>query len=143
MNDIVLGLFNRNLDNKYRIIIPKIAGVEENEELVIILNDDYFEIKELKTVITNLKNIKAKIDNATNSKDIEFYCNLKNEITSCISGTITRDSQGRIIIGKYVAEKYDLKKDVIIEGVMDGLRVWNPDKFNQHQESMMKRNVRK
>lgn len=143
MNNNILGIFNRSIDDKSRIILPKIAGIEEKEELVIILRQDYFEIKEAKAIINQLKNLDTKIDNADNIEKIEFYRMLKDEITSCVSSTITRDSQGRSIIGKNVVEKYELKGEVVIEGIMDGLRVWNPSKFNEHQESIMKRNSRK
>ena len=57
MNDNILGIFNRSIDNKYRIILPKIAGIEEKEELLINLKQDYFEIKEAKEIINQLKNL--------------------------------------------------------------------------------------
>ena len=85
MNNNILGIFNRSIDDKYRIIILKKAGV--------------------------VKNIEDKIDSSTNIKDIEFHHNLKDE--------------------------------VIIEEIMAVLRIWNPDKFNKHQEFIIKRNGRK
>lgn len=143
MYDNILGVFNRSIDNKYRIVVPKFAGVEKDEELVIIIKKDYFEIKELKTIIAKIKNIESKLETASNKETLSFYQDMKNEITACIGHTLKKDSNDRIILGRSIIERYNLNNEVVIEGIMDGLRLWNPTKFNEYQESIMNKKTRK
>ena len=135
MYDNIVGIEGRSIDNKYRIILPKYIGVCEDEKLVLIYKDKYLEVKELTSVLKELKEIIFKVEKANNLELINFYQEKKDILTSCIGSTVRVDKQNRITLGKEIVERYDLASGVMVEGVVDGFRIWNANLFLEHQSN--------
>ena len=61
MYDNILGIETKKIDDKYRIILPKFTGVEIEEELCLILRQDYLEIKNIESVKNELERLKEEL----------------------------------------------------------------------------------
>lgn len=138
MFENIIGTDTRHIDNKYRMILPKFAGCEIGEKLVLVLKEDFLEIKELNIVLEELKELRSLLKSATTIEMFEFYQEKINEITSSIGNVVELDKQNRITLGKDVVVKYNLTEGITIEGVLDGLRVWNFCKFQEHKAKLQK-----
>jgi len=138
MFENILGTDNRHIDNKYRMILPKFAGSKVGEKLVLILKEDYLEIKELNVVLEELKELRLFLKSTTTIEMVNLYQEKIDEITSCIGNIVEPDKQNRITLGKEIVTKYNLTNGIKTEGVLDGLRVWNFHKFQEYQEKISK-----
>lgn len=138
MFENIIGTDNRLIDNKYRMILPKFTGCEVGEKLVLILKEDYLEIKELNVVLEELKELRLILKSAQTVEMFNFYQDKINEITSSIENIVEPDKQNRITLGKDVVTKYNLTEGIKTEGVIDSLRVWNFHKFQEYQKKVSK-----
>ena len=49
------------------------------------------------------------------------------------SGCVTCDKQGRILVPQILKEHADLKKDVVIVGVMDKIEIWDMQRWDEFE----------
>ena len=144
MNEVLIGYETMSIDEKGRVIIPAKFGPKANEDKLIVLVDEhYIELKEYNMFINELKILNDMILNSTDYNKCRFLETEKDRITSCISGEVTVDKQGRINLSKKIVDKYKFDKEIIIEGIFDGFRIWIPDKFDEYQkENIISRKVK-
>lgn len=144
MNEVLIGYETMSIDEKGRVIIPVKFGPKANEDKLIVLVDEhYIELKEYNMFINELKILNDMILNSTDYNKRRFLETEKDRITSCISGEVTVDKQGRINLSKKIVDKYKFDKEIIIEGIFDGFRIWIPDKFDEYQkENIISRKVK-
>lgn len=135
MNEVLLGIENRKIEGKGRLTIPKSFEANEGDFVVVILKKDYFEVKEYDKVVRELKLLKDRLENANDIDIISYLGDKLDSITSCITDKVRVDNQGRIYIGNDVRERYNISKDVVVEGIINGFRVWNPEVFYEYQNT--------
>ena len=143
MYDNILGIETKKIDDKYRIILPKFTGVEIEEELCLILRQDYLEIRSIESVKVELERLKEELKKANNYEIDAFYQEKINGITSCFKGSVKVDKQRRIIIGREIVEAYKLDEGIKIEGAVDSIRIWNLNKFLEYQNNNLTKLSRK
>ena len=143
MNEVLLGFEDRKIEGKSRITIPKKFDAKEGDTLVFILEEDYFEAKEYGVVLREIERLIQRKNSCNKKEAIKYFENKKNEITSSLADIVTVDNQSRVNINKFLLEKYDLTDEVVIEGIYDGFRVWNPEKFYDYQKANISRKSRR
>ena len=143
MFDNILGIDTKSIDEKYRLILPKNVGCEPKEELVLICKKNYLEIRELKKVKEELQELRINLKGATSIEIKNFYQSEIDEITSCTEKVVSVDKQHRITLNKEIVTRYNFANGVKIEGIVDRIRIWNPDKFLEYQNYNLNKKSRK
>lgn len=141
-DNFILGTVSMAIDSKGRVKINRFTGASKDEGLVIMKRDGYVEIFKKEKVINKLKVLKDKLNHVT---DISLYNKYDEEINSILASIdsygVSVDKEGRINLGVDLSSEYNFSGEVYLEGIMDGVRIWNKEEFLQYQKSNIKKNV--
>ena len=125
------GEYRHSLDVKKRLIIPSRIREEMGEKIVITRGLDGclfgYQLSVWQKILEKLNSLPFTKKDA------------RNFTRFMTSGAITLefDKQGRIIIPSYLLDYADIKKNVIIVGVLNRIEIWDASKW----ESFMQENV--
>lgn len=130
----ILGCYERHLDNKRRLIIPKEACVEafDGDKLVVIMRDDFVELKSCHLVLEELREIRERIKTVC---DRNLLVDLENNYEQlCLSiNSKLEVKQGRVLLSKEVVDKYSFDSDngVVVVGFDNCFRIYSADVYNR------------
>lgn len=129
---------------KSRIQLPSFCGAEKGDKLVLLERVNYIEVWNVNDILTILRECQEKIKTSTIIDEIEYYNNQSDMITAFI-GCVKELKDKRLIIGKEILEKYNIKYNdiLIIEGKDNHIRIWPKDKFISYQEKLKKNTTNK
>ncbi len=122
------GSFEHAIDDKGRLSIPARYReiLKRRRERELILVDPLFDACIVAYPIKTWQEIEQNLLNKGNS-DRKF-----REYTRLISAHAVEsavDSQGRILVPPQLREKKDLRRDVVIVGVLDKIEIWNRERW--------------
>lgn len=130
-NVVFTGTFERSLDGKARILLPKRirAGVDASETLFLTPGTD--RCLELHS-IESLTQLSLRASQTTaGSKNLKSFSRLfYAQAEQC-----DIDNQGRIRIPKSLLEYAHLEKDIVIVGVGFNWEIWNVKQWNEYLQS--------
>lgn len=124
----ILGTYVRKVDIKSRIIIPSSTGVEEDDVLCLIRENDLaFKIYSYRLIEAKFKRYRRLINAARNSKDELERKNMRDMLALSIMDKVSVDFQNRIVVPKSIIEEYKIDGRVILCGSDDHLKVFPND----------------
>lgn len=121
-----------NLDNKSRVILPakfrKNISPEADNKLVITRGLDsciyVYPQDEWNKLISAIKNF-----NTFNTEERDFQRRFLMYVTEC-----ELDSQGRILLSPQLIEYANIKKEVVILGLLDKMEIWDPEMKKKYDD---------
>jgi MraZ protein len=122
------GRFEHAIDDKGRLSIPakyrEILKRRRERELVLVdlLFHAYIAAYPIKTWEQIEQNLLSK-----GNSDKQFWEYARLISAGAVESTI--DSQGRILIPPQFREKAELRRDVVIVGVLDKIEIWNRERW--------------
>ncbi|OIP70531.1 MAG: cell division/cell wall cluster transcriptional repressor MraZ [Candidatus Infernicultor aquiphilus] len=121
-----LGQYEHTIDEKGRLIVPAKYREPLGDNFIITYGLDVclfvYSLEEWKTLAEKLKSLPLGQRDARAFKRILF-----SRATNC-----TIDSQGRVIIMKYLREYARIDKEVMIIGVSDRIEIWSKDIWQKY-----------
>jgi MraZ protein len=121
-----LGQYEHTIDEKGRLIVPAKYREPLGENFIITYGLDVclfvYSLEEWKTLAEKLKLLPLGQRDARAFKRILF-----SRATNC-----TIDSQGRVIIMKYLRDYARIDKEVMIIGVSDRIEIWSKDIWQKY-----------
>jgi len=121
-----LGQYEHTIDEKGRLIIPAKYREPLGDNFIITYGLDVclfvYSLEEWKTLAEKLKLLPLGQRDARAFKRILF-----SRATNC-----TIDSQGRVIIMKYLRDYARIDKEVMIIGVSDRIEIWSKDIWQKY-----------
>ncbi len=122
------GSFEHAIDDKGRLSIPARYReiLKRRRERELILVDPLFDACIVAYPIKTWQQIEQNLlSNGNADKKFREYARLisAHAVESAI------DSQGRILIPPQLREKADLRRDVVIVGVLDKIEIWNGERW--------------
>jgi len=143
------GEYSHNIDSKKRIAVPadyrrainegqvatRRGGKDDPDEpprLTIVYGDDRLECLQCysEQTIQKIDDSIARLGRATNErKFLEFFFQTR-------SVTVQLDPTGRLVLAEHLRAKIDLQKSVIFAGKGDSFEIWNPERFQAHQDKL-------
>lgn len=115
------GTYAHNLDAKFRLMLPKKLKLEPGTTLYLMRGyDGAFEIHTSESFAELFNHVAQLPLNKKNAR-------LHTRLTLGSSEEVIVDNHGRIQIPVLFVEKYNLKKEVYLVGVLDHLEVWDKD----------------
>lgn len=124
------GSFRHQIDNKGRLNLParfrRPKGAVETYVITLGLNDCLYVFPE-----DEWNKVEEKL-NSLNRNDSDHLYYLR--LTLYHSATVQADTQGRITLPASLVKEADLGKEVLVNGMLDRLEIWNPEKFAQYLE---------
>jgi len=121
-----LGQYEHNIDEKGRLIVPAKYREPLGDNFIITYGLDVclfvYSLEEWKTLAEKLKLLPLGQRDARAFKRILF-----SRATNC-----TIDSQGRVIIMKYLRDYARIDKEVMIIGVSDRIEIWSKDIWQKY-----------
>ena len=125
-----IGNYERNLDEKSRLIIPTVFRKELEGKFYLApgLDKDclfIYSLPEWEELTKKLKNL-PKSD-----EDAQEY--LRRFFSSCVECVM--DKQGRIVVPTHLMSYAGLDEAVIIAGVMDRIEIWSQNKWTGLKDS--------
>lgn len=122
------GSFEHAIDDKGRLSIPARYReiLKRRRERELILVDPLFDACIVAYPIKTWQQIEQNLLSKGNSdKKFREYARLIS--AHAVESTV--DSQGRILIPPQLREKADLRRDVVIVGVLDKIEIWNRERW--------------
>lgn len=129
MNNMLMGEYHHNIDEKNRLIIPSKFREHLGEKFVItrgIENCLYaYSLESFEKIVKELENIPFT------KKDARVFTRF------FLSGatTVELDKQGRIGITSVLTSYAKLEKECVIIGTGDRLEIWSKDSWDSFYES--------
>lgn len=121
-----LGQYEHTVDEKGRLIVPAKYREPLGDNFIITYGLDVclfvYSLEEWKTLAEKLKLLPLGQRDARAFKRILF-----SRATNC-----TIDSQGRVIIMKYLRDYARIDKEVMIIGVSDRIEIWSKDIWQKY-----------
>jgi MraZ protein len=121
-----LGQYEHTIDEKGRLIVPAKYREPLGDNFIITYGLDVclfvYSLEEWKTLAEKLKLLPLGKRDARAFKRILF-----SRATNC-----TIDSQGRVIIMKYLRDYARIDKEVMIIGVSDRIEIWSKDIWQKY-----------
>lgn len=121
-----LGQYEHTIDEKGRLIVPAKYREPLGDNFIITYGLDVclfvYSLEEWKTLAEKLKLFPLGQRDARAFKRILF-----SRATNC-----TIDSQGRVIIMKYLRDYARIDKEVMIIGVSDRIEIWSKDIWQKY-----------
>lgn len=121
-----LGQYEHTIDDKGRLIVPAKYREPLGDNFIITYGLDVclfvYSLEEWKTLAEKLKLLPLGQRDARAFKRILF-----SRATNC-----TIDSQGRVIIMKYLRDYARIDKEVMIIGVSDRIEIWSKDIWQKY-----------
>jgi MraZ protein len=121
-----LGQYEHTIDEKGRLIVPAKYREPLGDNFIITYGLDVclfvYSLEEWKTLAEKLKLLPLGQRDARAFKRILF-----SRATNC-----TIDSQGRVIIMKYLRDYARIDKEVMIIGVSDRIEIWSKDIWQKY-----------
>ncbi|MCJ7789847.1 MAG: division/cell wall cluster transcriptional repressor MraZ [Candidatus Atribacteria bacterium] len=125
-----LGQYEHTIDEKGRLIVPAKYREPLGDNFIITYGLDVclfvYSLEEWKTLAEKLKLLPLGQRDARAFKRILF-----SRATNC-----TIDSQGRVIIMKYLRDYARIDKEVMIIGVSDRIEIWSKDIWQKYFEKI-------
>lgn len=124
------GSFKHSIDQKGRLNIPaKFRRAPETAESYIITRGlnaclYIFPVDEWEKVENKLRSL------AQTNPDALYYL----RATLANAGDVQVDRQGRITLPPHLIKLAGLGKEVLINGALDRMEIWAPDKFEEYLE---------
>lgn len=127
----IFGCYERRLDNKRRLIIPKEAGIEafDGDKLVVIMGDDFVELKSCHLVSEELREIRERIKMASDKNELVHLENVYEQLCLSINSKL-EVKQGRVLLSKEVVDKYSFDSGVVVAGFDNRFRIYSADVYN-------------
>ncbi|CBE69358.1 MAG: division/cell wall cluster transcriptional repressor MraZ [Candidatus Methylomirabilis oxygeniifera] len=122
------GSFEHAIDDKGRLSIPARYReiLKRRRERELILVDPLFDACIVAYPIKAWQQIEQNLLSHGNS-DRKFREYARLISAHAVESTV--DSQGRILIPPQLREKADLRRDVVIVGVLDKIEIWNRERW--------------
>lgn len=131
-NSEIVGCADMSIDSKGRLTLSKAvdADVHFGDEVVIILNEEFIEIRTSESVFNEMREIKEIIKNANKLDIIEYWDKRFEKLCLAIMRKTTVDKQGRVLFGADVMKDFPFK-DVVVVGFYDSFRVYPAALYNE------------
>lgn len=128
--DIITGEREISIDNKRRIVIPKFTGIEENDRLICIYENDntFFEIinfNDFKKVIKYKNSLSKKF---LEDGDFEKYNIINQEMKKIIEEAFVSsrvDKWSRFVLDSNIVEKFDLNNKILVKGSLTSDNIYS------------------
>ncbi len=125
-----LGQYEHTIDGKGRLIIPANYRKPLGDNFILTFGLDVclfvYPLEEWKTLSEKLKLLPLGQRDARAFKRILF--------SRATSGTL--DSQGRVVIMKYLRDYARLEREVMVIGVLDRLEIWSKDIWQRYSKEI-------
>ncbi|MEA4115495.1 division/cell wall cluster transcriptional repressor MraZ [Mycoplasma sp. 744] len=129
MNNIY-GQFNRNLDDRNRVILPvKIRDLLGTKFYITIGMNGVIELR-------SEKEFQKLTESLTYESNFDPLVRKLKRFWLGNSQEIELDSQNRFIIPKTYLDKAAIQKEVLLLGVGDIVEIWNPQVYQQYLDSI-------
>lgn len=141
MNSCMIDKATVKVDTqKFRITLPKFMDLKPKDLVVLIEKKDFIEIWSQEEIKNRLLNLKKLIQSENVSMmDRQNYQYFSDQITA-FSNTrevVVSLNWNRITLGKELLEKYQVTDKMVVEGVLDHVRLWEHSKFLEYQQSLL------
>ncbi len=143
------GEFRHSLDSKKRVAVPadfrrainagRLAtpgrgadALEDPARLTIVYGDDRLECLQCysESTIQKIDDAIAHLGRATHErKFLEFFFQTRSVM-------VQLDPTGRLVLAEHLRTKIDLQTSVIFAGKGESFEIWNPQRFQAHQETL-------
>lgn len=126
----MFGRHNRNLDDKYRVVLPSPFKDELGEKFYLTIGLD-------KNVEIRSQDVFNQYINILNGKS-EFDKNVRILKRFILGNTfeIELDKQGRISLPKHIIDSLALKKEVVFIGTGSIVELWSKEVLEEHESSI-------
>lgn len=125
-DNVLMGEYHHNIDDKNRIIIPAKFRDELKENFVVTKGLEgclfVYPENEWNTIVSQLKNIPFTKKDARNF----------TRVFMASASMLDFDKQGRINIPKPLVEYAKLDKECVVIGVNDRLEIWDKVSFDHY-----------
>jgi len=122
---MLMGEYSHTIDTKGRVIVPSKFRESLGEVFIVTKGLDGclfgYPESEWKTIEEKFRNIPLTTKDARKFSRFFFAGACDCEF----------DKQGRILLPQVLREHADLKKDVVIVGVMNRIEIWDKDRWNE------------
>lgn len=123
----LFGTFAHNLDPKGRLMLPKKLGLVPGTTLYLMRGyDGCFEIHQEESFQKQMKLAKELTFTKKNAR-------LHARLTIGSSTEVKVDNQGRIQIPTLWVNKYNLKKEVYLVGMLDHFELWDKETWDHYE----------
>lgn len=125
------------IDVKGRIYLPSFTKAEADEELIFIKKPDYVEVWAIAVIVEKVNKLNNLAFYETDTTKKAEYQQMSDEITAFLKKSRVEKDGKRIALGKEIVTKYHFVDSIFIEGKGDHIRLWEPNKFLQYQQSLI------
>ena len=127
---MLYGQFERTLDDKGRLLIPKqIKNALGNENVLYVLKGF-----EGSLAIYTKKDYEAFISQLQNFSYLNKDARNLLRLTLASVNELEIDSVGRITISTELLARYQINKDVVVLGVLDHIEIWDKEAYKNYEE---------
>ena len=123
---IYFGQYNRSLDEKGRLLIPKKLKGEGNKYYVLRGFEGCLSIYEEDKFLKLLEKI----------QNMDYFDEDSRHLIRIMSSSIQElplDSHGRILLGKDLLDDYRIGREVVLIGVIDHFEIWDSLAYASYQ----------
>ncbi len=123
----IVGNYSMILDSKWRLSLPKKADAEVNykDEIIVVLRDDYIELRTIESIRNEFEEIKENIKKASSLEIVSYWEDKFNKLCFDVQKKLCVDSNGRVTLGCDIAKKYSFLDGVMVVGFYDCFRVYS------------------
>lgn len=124
---LMFGTFDRTVDNKGRILLPRVCCTSKSDVLVLLAQEHFIEV-------WSKEDFMKLIQRLGNENDIYL-----DEITAFIFnmiGVSTIKGDYRLTLGEKLVSMYQLQDGVVIEGKGRCIRIWNKFEFLSYKDKL-------
>ncbi len=137
MEKLLCGKYERNVDFKGRVIIPK-KLIEPDTEILYLKDTEYnfkiFELEQYKLIIEKYKEIYINTYDNQKKKSIDITLfDLLDQVI--VPGSI--DSLSRALLSMEIRKKYEIDKKTLLIGFYDHIKVFpNIENYKKYEEKI-------
>ena len=129
-NGIMLfGKFYRELDDKYRLMLPKQFKNQLADTLYLIKGYDgclsVYQEEDFKAYVNQLTSLSYTHRDTRDIQRLGF--------SSVVE--LSLDKQGRVLIPTQTVQEYAISKEVVIVGVVNHLEIWNKKAWEDYESN--------
>ena len=120
------GSFKHSIDDKGRLVLPAKFRFAFPDKIYLLKGSDgAIELYNEKDFNDYLSHLSSFPFEKKKGRDI-----IRVALASVIE--ISVDSQGRILLPKEVLQKYGLKRDIMVVGVLSHIEIWDLEKWTEY-----------
>ena len=126
---MLFGKFYRELDDKYRLMLPKQFKNQLADTLYLIKGYDgclsVYQEEDFKAYVNQLTSLSYTHRDTRDIQRLGF--------SSVVE--LSLDKQGRVLIPTQTVQEYAISKEVVIVGVVNHLEIWNKKAWEDYESN--------